>query len=59
MKKNKVSFYLEKDVEIEIVRFVRGYRGLSSKNKRIRDKKIKQVIPDILTMYLNGLLNEQ
>lgn len=58
MKKTKVVFDLEKDVEIEIVRFVRGYRGLSSKNKRIRGKKVSQVIPDILTKYLKELLNE-
>lgn len=59
MKKVKVNIDLEKDTEIEIIRFIRGFRGLSSKNRRIRDKKIKQVIPYILKKYLGDHLNEQ
>lgn len=52
MKKVKVPVYINDDIVNEIVRHVKGYRGLSSKKSRIRNKKICQVIPDIIEKYI-------
>lgn len=51
-KKEKIYVTLEKDMKNNIIRFVKGYRGLSSKKKRIQNKKISQVIFDVLEEYL-------
>lgn len=52
MKKVKVPVYINEDIVNEIIRNVKGYRGLSSKKSRIRKKKICQVIPDIIERYI-------
>ena len=52
MKKIKVPVYINDYIVNEIVRHVKGYRGLSSKKSRVRNKKICQVIPDIIEKYI-------
>lgn len=55
MKKVKVPVYINDCIVNEIVRHVKGYRGLSSKKSRVRNKKICQVIPDIIEKYMKSL----
>ena len=51
-KKEKIYVTLEEDKKNDMIRFVKGYRGLSSKKRRIQNKKISQVIFDVLEEYL-------
>lgn len=52
MKKVKVPVHINKDIVNEIIRNVKGYRGLSSKKSRIRKKKVCQVISNILEKFI-------
>lgn len=54
-KKEKIYVTLEKDMKNDMIRFVKGYRGLSSKKRRIQNKKISQVISDVLEEYLQTM----
>lgn len=54
-KKVKIYVTLEKDEKSDMIRFVKGYRGLSSKKRRIQNKKISQVIVDALEEYLRRI----
>ena len=46
------TFYM---IANELKRHVSGFRGLSSKKKRIHEKNVKKVIPIILEVYLKHI----
>ena len=54
MKKVKVPVDIDCNIINEMIRYVKGYRGLSSKKSRIRNKKICQIIPDIVRKYITS-----
>lgn len=56
--KVKVDGYVFDFIANELRRYIKGFRGLSSKKKRIHEKNVKKVIPIILEIYIKGEKNK-
>lgn len=56
--KVKIDGYVFDLVSNELKRYIKGFRGLSSKKKRKHEKNVKKVIPIILEIYIQGEKNK-